>query len=298
MKIPFTLHALWGMSRPLQLLSIVLVYILGTLVATANGTPVDMFTFSSGLVVLMLVSASVHYANEYADYETDIRTTRTPYSGGSGALVAGAGTVSRRRALQAAWVTLASGLIVAAYYWLMGTLNGTAFLILLLGTLGGWMYSLPPLQLAWNGFGEGTNAFLGGMLLPLYGYAVHTNSISLEIISLFIPFMLVDFLNLLATQWPDRHADKQVGKDTLAVQWPEARLRRLYLGVVALALTSLILLTFVSIPVLVTIVSCSAIPFLIWGIRTYTYTEDPSASVNAMVVLLIVQIGAWGWLSL
>ena len=293
MQAFYIIHALWGMSRPLQLLAVFLVYTLGTLVANAQGTLINPIAFSSGLIVLLLVAASIHYANEYADYETDALTTRTPFSGGSGALVWG--HVPRRLALQAAWVMLASGIIIALFYFNMGALPLVAFIILILGAFGGWMYSLPPLQLAWCGWGELDNAFLGGMLLPLYGYAVQTGMITQVVILSFLPFMLLVFLNLLATTWPDRRADAQVGKFTLATRWPIPRLRILY-GVVAVgALIILILCLNKSIPLEVVIGSLVVIPLVGWSAISYTRIENPQSSVMSMVVLLLLQIATWSW---
>jgi len=58
-----------------------------------------------GLAALLPVSAGVHYANEYADYLTDRLTTRTLFSGGSGALAEMG--LPQRSALWAAWGALA-----------------------------------------------------------------------------------------------------------------------------------------------------------------------------------------------
>jgi 1,4-dihydroxy-2-naphthoate octaprenyltransferase len=40
----------------------------------------------AGALALLSAAMAVHYANEYADAETDALTVRTPSSGGSGAL--------------------------------------------------------------------------------------------------------------------------------------------------------------------------------------------------------------------
>jgi len=285
--------ALWGMSRPMQLLAVFLVYSLGTLVAKVQTTLFDPIFYVDGLIVLLLVAASIHYANEYADHETDALTTPTPFSGGSGVLARG--IVSRRLALQAAWVTLLSGIVAAAIYVALGYMHMTALLILAAGAFGGWMYSLPPLQLAWRGFGEADNAFLGGMLLPLYGYTVQTGYVDHVVICAFVPFMLLVFLNLLATTWPDRRADATVGKYTLATQMAAYRLRWLY-GVVALfALLFLLSIAAQILPVEVVLGSFAVSPFVAWGMWTYTRSENPLASVSAMVALLLLQLGGWGW---
>ncbi|MFT4892033.1 MAG: 1,4-dihydroxy-2-naphthoate octaprenyltransferase, partial [Halobacteriales archaeon] len=60
------LYACWKMSRPSQLALIAIVYALGTVIAVARGSSLNLSAAVAGLVVLLPVAASVHYANEYA----------------------------------------------------------------------------------------------------------------------------------------------------------------------------------------------------------------------------------------
>jgi len=125
----------WRMARPTHLLLIAFVYLLGATMAMALGAAFDAQLLIVGLVVLLLVSSSVHYANEYADYETDALTQRTLFSRGSGALPGS--TVPRRVALRAGWVGLAAGSTLALFGWGAGALNTTALFLLALGTFLG-----------------------------------------------------------------------------------------------------------------------------------------------------------------
>lgn len=280
------LLALWGMSRPLQLLSVVLVYGLGGLVAHANGHGIAFDHLLAGVLVLLPVAASIHYANEYADFETDSLTQRTPFSGGSGVLPRG--DMPRRLALQAAAASLVAGLLMGA-----ALLSGVALVLLLLGAFFGWMYSLPPLKLAWRGWGELDNALLGGMVLPLYGYTIHSHHIAGPVVLVFMPFTLLVFLNLLATTWPDRLADGQVGKNTLATRWPVTTLRRVYNGVVLIAVGVLLALTPHVLPLKVFTLSLLVLPLVIVSAVRYTRDDNPTYAVSAMVSLLMIQMFAW-----
>ena len=124
------------------------------------------------------------------------------------------------------------------------------------------MYSLPPLQLAWRGWGELDNALLGGLLLHLYGYAVLGGRISLEVATICIPFTLLAFNNLLATTWADREADAQVGKNTLATRLTIPQLCGLYAIVAVAAFTAL---PFLQVPREITFGSFLALPMVLWG---------------------------------
>ena len=281
------------MSRPSQLLAITLVYAFGCLLARANGIEYNSSFSAAGFLALIPVSISIHFANEYADYETDRLTVRTPFSGGSGALPESG--LPRQIALTGAWITLALGSGVALIGWVLGRVPPISLVILALGALFGWMYSLRPLALAWNGWGELTNALLGGVVLPLYAFSVHTGWVDWKALLSFLPFGMLVFINLLATTWPDRQADAMVGKHTLATRWPVFRLRFTYVSVAGGAILFLLLLRNVVYPQLVVVSTLLVIPLLIWSTLAYTRQHSPFPTVAAMVFFLLVQLAAW-WL--
>ncbi len=286
-----TVSVLWRMARPTHLLLIAFVYLLGATMALAQGEALDSQLLLFGLLVLILVSMSVHYANEYADYETDARTRRTLFSGGSGALPNS--SQPRSLALRAAWVVLLAGSVLALGGWAGGALNTTALIVLAIGTFLGWMYSLPPMALAWKGWGELDNAVAGGVALPLFGFAVLAGPIDFPVAAAWAPFVALVFLNLLATTWPDRKADSSVGKQMLATRWSPARLRRLYWAVAALFFLMFPILVGWSLPPRVAWSSYLAVPLVILGGLLYTRVRTPFPAVVAMLTLAIVQFVAW-----
>ena len=283
--------ALWTTSRPDQLLLIVAVYALGAVIAIARGAAPDPAVALVGLAALLPTAASVHYANEYADYRTDALTERTPFSGGSGGLHAAA--LPGRLARDAALVTGAVGALATAWSWLAGQLPGPAVALLAGIAVLGWGYSLPPPALAWRGLGELDNAILGGLLLPGYGAATLAGGLDPAVLLAVLPFAALVFLNLLATQWPDRRADAAVGKRTLPTRWSPGRLRGAYLVGLAVAGGSLVALWGRILPPLVAGATLAALPFAAWGAATYTRDEWPFPSVAAMVVAAVAQLVAW-----
>jgi len=285
-----TARALWGMARPLIMGSVVLVYVSGLLIGWAQGYALDAGAIFWAFSALLLVSLSIHYTNEYADYETDALTTPTLYSGGSGVLARG--EVPRRLALQAAWVTLSAGLALGGAGLGAGILRPPLFALLLGGAFFGWMYSLPPLRLAWRGYGEADNAILGGLFLHLYGHATLSTRLDIGVALACLPFTLLCFNNLLATTWADREADAAVGKRTLATRFSPPALRRLYTIVLmsALSLSALVC------PPPVALGGLVASPFLGWGYATYARQHVPYPTSNAMLVFLLGQMAGWLWL--
>lgn len=284
------------MARPMQLVAVTLVYSLGTLMAVAHANIFQDTAAVWGYFALIPAAMSIHYANEFADYETDILTNRTPFSGGSGALMRTG--LHPELAFRAAMISLSVGLMIWLGGYLSAQLSVVSGAVLIFGVFFGWMYSLPPLKLAWRGWGELDNAMLGGVVLPIYGYVVQGGALSWQIILINLPFGMLVFINLLATTWADREADASVGKYTLATRWPILHLRRLYLA--AGILPFILILLFLGmdfIPVEVSFASIGVAPFVWIGSKTYTQIHTPFPTVFTMVVMLLVQLGAWGILA-
>jgi 1,4-dihydroxy-2-naphthoate octaprenyltransferase len=204
------------MARPKQILLIALVHSWGSIMAISQGYQWSSGSYLMGLGAAILISISIHYANEYADYETDKLTIRTPFSGGSGALQDLG--LKRTLALHGAIYTLLLGTILAIIGVFLADIPVQGMVILIIAVFLGWGYSLKPLTLAWRGWGEVDNAFLGAILLPLYGYSVISLQVDREAIVAVLPFGLLAFVNLLSTHWADRVADQTVGKKHSPIQ--------------------------------------------------------------------------------
>lgn len=279
-----------------------LVYALGIGMAAAGGpvvagrvditAPGSVRAALLGGVALVPVTVAVHYANEYADVETDWLTDPTPFSGGSGALV--------RTGLSRSFLRRATALAVVAAVLAVGGaavagLPVGALALLALGLLGGLAYSLPPVAFVRRGVGEALNAALGGVVLPLYGISV-VGTPTLAAALALLPFALVTCCNLLATHWPDRRADAAVGKRTLVVRWSPAGVRRAYgaLAVAAGLLVAVLALRGI-LPTAVALAHLAAAPFLLWGRLTLTRQRSPLPAVLAMVVLAVATTAAWWW---
>jgi 1,4-dihydroxy-2-naphthoate octaprenyltransferase len=281
------------MSRPDQLLLISLVYAMGSAIALARGAAFDPTVAGTGLLALLLVSASVHYANEYADYFADYLAVRTPFSGGSGALQRTGlpRSVARRGAIVAFFLGTGVALVGLGRGYppeALAVLAGIAVL--------GWAYSVGP-ALAWRGLGELDNALLGGIALPAYGVAVQAGTVAAGVVLACFPFFVLVFLNLLATTWADREADGAVGKRTLATRWSAGRLRTVYFFGVGVWVASLLALRGSVLPDAVVLASLPAAPFLAWGVAWYTRERSPFPSVAAMVLAAIGGTAAWLWVA-
>jgi 1,4-dihydroxy-2-naphthoate octaprenyltransferase len=287
--------ALAAMSRPEQLLLMAAVYAAGLAAAVERGAPVGIDRAVVGFLVYLPVAASVHYANEYADYGTDLLTERTPFSGGSGALARTG--LSRRLPLRAAVVSLTLGTVAVAGAVATGWVSASAAGVLAVIAVLGWQYSVGPLALAWRGWGELDNAFLGGVALPVYGVAVAAGTVRPWAVLAFVPFGCVVFVNLLATTWPDRRADAAVGKDTLATRLAPRTLRRLYAAGALAAVGTMALVHGGPVPAAVCVATAVPLAGLVVGWARYTRQRSPFPTVATMVAVGLVQAAVWGWLA-
>ncbi|TYL36367.1 prenyltransferase [Natronococcus pandeyae] len=300
---------LWTAARPSQLALIVLVYSFGIGMATAgpprissDSAPVDpgsvsfLETALVGVVALLPVAVAIHYANEYADSDTDALADRTPFSGGSGALVRTGLPDSFLRSATLVTIVIAALIAVSVTAIVGLSLGALAILVAIL--LLGLAYSLPPVAFVRRGVGEVVNAVLGGLLLPLYGVTVVASPRPAAVLAV-VPFTLLIGCNLFATHWPDRVADAAVGKRTLAVRWSPTRIRRGFtvLSVTAILATGLLWITGVF-PNAVAVAHLAPIPFLLWGRIVLARQHSPFPAVLAMVVLAVTGTVAWWWVGI
>lgn len=284
------LMALIRMSRPTVLLAGVLAYALGlTMAFSANGG-LDWGPALAGLAVTLLAILMAHFADEYADVDTDRLTRRTWFSGGSGVLPQG--ELEPSTALQAARICLGLSLLATALLFATSVLPAACVVLALLGIVGGWVYSMAPIALERRGWGEIDNAALGGFVMPLMAYASQTGRVSLEAVLVLGPIFGLVLLNLLGTHWPDRAADAQVGRRSLPVvlgsrarQAHHALVVAIYLGVLWLAWRGM--------PREVALGVLLSLPVAMWAAFVYGRQESPMPSSLTMVVGMIGAGAGW-----
>ncbi len=286
-------NQIWGivrMTRPLTLLATFSSWFLGVAIAYGSGYEFSMLSFGYGLISMLLVSSSIHLINEYADYETDALTQRTSYNGGSGVLPSG--LVPRSYALYSAIVTMFLGYAIQMVAISQGLHPFISLRISIIGTIGGWIYSIPP-RLAWKGLGEIWNTVLGAWLLPFYGFVQMSGVSDWSILVTVLPVTLFAFNNMLAVTWPDREADKKVGKYTLATMDSSSILKTLH-GL--FTILSLVVLQRVELPSLVMLSSLIAYPLMFLGWNSYQVKEVSVETIWALYLLIVAQTVSWFYL--
>lgn len=188
---------------------------LGWAAAVYDGYPVQLPLLLLAAVGALAAHIAVNALNEYEDFRSglDLRTERTPFSGGTGTLPAHPDKA--HYALLSGLASLAVVVGVGVYFLL---LRGLALLPLgLLGLLTiilytRWLTRSPLLCLLAPGIAFGPLMVLGVYFVLTGKYGATALAASL------VPLFLVSDL-LLINQFPDREADRWAGRNHLLLAW-------------------------------------------------------------------------------
>jgi 1,4-dihydroxy-2-naphthoate octaprenyltransferase len=190
---------------------------LGWAAAAYDGYGTDVAQLLLASLGALAAHIAVNALNEYEDFRSglDLRTERTPFSGGTGTLPANPGK---------AHYALVTGIVSLVIVMLVGLhfvqLRGLALLPLgLLGLLTivlytRWLTRSPLLCLLAPGVAFGPLMVLG-VYFALTGAYGRT-----AIVASLVPLFLVSDL-LLINQFPDREADRWAGRNHLLLAWGE-----------------------------------------------------------------------------
>ena len=275
------------MGRPFVLVAGLIAYLVGLSMAYYEIKTIDITKAIVGLIVLMTGTLMGHYADEYADVDTDSLTRRTLYSGGSGVLPSG--IVPVNWAIYSAIFFVLVTLIITFLSIITKTLPPIVIWIVLPALFGGWIYSMPPFSLERKGLGEIDNAILGGFFMTLIGYTAQTGMITINSILSLIPIFLAVLVNLLGVHWSDRIADESVGKLTLVVKLG-VKARFLFYFLVFLMYLITALFMGGVIPSVVGIAIFITLPLGIYSSYKFTRTKSPMLSSVFMAVVMFAMI--------
>lgn len=191
-----------------------------------------------GLVLVAALAAhiSVNALNEYVDFKTglDLRTQRTPFSGGSGTL-----PQQPTLAPAALWIGLISLLVlslIGAYFvalrgWILAMIGLLGILVIVAYTP--LITRLPVLCLIAPGLGFGPLMVIGTHL------ALGGELSATVVVASLVPFFLVNNL-LLLNQFPDVEADRSVGRHHYPILLGRQRSAYIYALFLGLAYLSVV----------------------------------------------------------
>lgn len=266
-------------SRPNFLVLAPLCVGLGVAVAWQQGEPPALLDTVLVFIGALLAHAAVNLFNEYEDFASglDLITTRTPFSGGSGALPEVPGAA--KRVLAAAIGTLALVILIGLYFlWQRGLpmlVLGAAGVVLIL-TYTRWITRSPLLCLFAPGIGFGPVMVLG--TLVALGARLDATALTVSVISL----ILVSEL-LLINQIPDAEADRKIGRRHLVITLGTRAAARLVSAMFISGYAVLVTGIITGWLPLASILSLATAPFALWLVLKLPGAIDQPDALNVLL---------------
>ncbi len=206
-------------TRPTFLTASAAPILVGTALAFATTSSFNPLLFALALLAVITIHAGANMTNDYFDHTSKndwLNKNPTPFSGGRRYIQQG--LLSPKATLITAVTLLAAGSAIGLVIVL---LTRSVFILILglLGLLGGFFYTAPPIRLGYRSTGEPVIAMLFG-LLPVYA-SYYLQARTIDIIPLLPACILaiLIFLVILVNEFPDFSADASVGKKTLVVRF-------------------------------------------------------------------------------
>jgi 1,4-dihydroxy-2-naphthoate octaprenyltransferase len=274
---------------PFLLLTVACVF-LGFSTASASGAPVSAADVMLVMVGALAAHISVNTFNEYFDFVSglDAQTQRTPFSGGSGALVSDPSAVGL--VLGAAISSLGISVLVGLYFLLI---SGPA--IVPIGVIGAviivtytqWLNRIPLLCLLAPGMGF-------GILMVIGTHYVLTGSINVTVqYAAWVSFFLVNNL-LLLNQFPDIEPDASIGRRHVPIAYGLKASVLCFGAFVAAAVGVLVLgietAVFPKLAYMALIPLLAAVASLLGAIRFAWKAEQPISSLVPFMALNVLAV--------
>ena len=220
LKIVVRLWRIFHASRPKFLIASAAPVLVGSALGYAASNTFHPLLFILGLLSIMALHSGANLANDYFDHISGndwANKNPTPFSGGSRFIQDG--ILSPKAILLTALAALAAGSAIGVAILL---LTKSLFILILgiIGILGGFFYTSPPLKFGYRCVGEFVIALLFG-LLPVYGsYYLQTRlwRDTIPVLPACIVSILI-FLVIFVNEFPDAAADAAVNKRTLVVRF-------------------------------------------------------------------------------
>jgi 1,4-dihydroxy-2-naphthoate octaprenyltransferase len=201
--------ATWEILRPFAYTASVIPVVAGGALAYVDGQ-FTALPFLAALLGAVFLHSGTNIINEIYDVRQGIDTITSPRA--SHAIVKG--RMTERAAFLAAGVAFALAVLVGVF---LLVLRGPAIAVLgILGLVGGWGYTAPPLRYKYRALGVPLVFLLMGPLMVVGSYFAVTGAWSLEALILSVPVGLLVAAILHGNEWRDIGEDTRAGIVTLS----------------------------------------------------------------------------------
>jgi 1,4-dihydroxy-2-naphthoate octaprenyltransferase len=275
-------------TRPQFLLLSVVLAFLGTCMAWYDGA----FHLGYALLAflgLLLCHISVNVLNDYYDYKSgiDLKTRRTPFSGGSGFLPAA--SLQPRHVF---WFGLACFLLAVPIGIYFVLVSGWLLLpLLLVAAVCIPLYTPLLTRLGWPEWSPGVGL---GTLPVLGAYFIQTGEYTIPAIVASIPSGILVHNLLLLNEFPDTEADKEAGRRTLPITMGKRRASIVYSALTGAVYVWIFGAVQAKLMPAFCLIALLTLPFAIKAIQGALNYQDESklmpAMANNVLVILLTQL--------
>jgi 1,4-dihydroxy-2-naphthoate octaprenyltransferase len=202
------------LGRPQYLVGDFLLFTMGALLAVLLHAEFVLSKFILGYAILFTAHLSVHYSNDYYDFEVDHLTGSNIITGGSGILVKN--PELKEFSKKFALFIMGLSILLAAIFTIIYKYPITFFLFLLFGNLLAWYYTAPPIKLVYRRLGEIANIIAVVIFLGT-GYFALMGTLDLPFIIFSIPIIFFQIIFITGFNLPTLEGDKKGNKITWIV---------------------------------------------------------------------------------
>lgn len=203
-------------TRPLALLAGMLLYALGVGVVVYRGETIDWGVYWLGQACVSLLQMSSSYLLEYYDRLLSPQRWRERYS--NNPRPEQQARRERNIYLLAAITTLTIGAMLTVLLFSRGVIPPAGYLFLGVAFLLAFFYSVPPMRLAYSGYGELIAAVLLANLAPAFGYLLQAGDLIEVLGVLTLPLTTLYLAFSLATSLEHYFREIKAGRQNLMIR--------------------------------------------------------------------------------
>ena len=282
--------AYWEIIRPFSFTASTVPVAVGGALAAVLGI-FDWTLFFVALAAAVLLHIGTNVINEVYDVRKGVDTIVSPRA--SHAIVKG--RISDREAYVLGVVAFALAFVLGAF--LVSVRGWTIVALGLIGIVGGYTYTAPPLQYKFSSFGIPLVFLLMGPLMVIGSFYAITGAFDWSALAISIPVGLLVAAILHGNEWRDISEDARAGARTFSVRAGRNAAHWLYIALVVGAYLALTAAVVGDLLPTWTLLAMLSLPLLVRQIRSAEFGASGQQRAIAMIDLQTAQLhAAFGYL--
>ncbi len=201
--------------RPVMLTAGVVFYFLGVGIAKYLGQPINWARFWLGLALVVLLQLMSFFLKAYYDLMDTEDSLRRMQKDSEGNGLPPEHNLPRQNVLLLAATAMTGGAAVTVMLFSIGASNAGIIIFIGISLLLSYFYSVPPIRLIYNGYGELTEAILITNLFPGLAFLLQTGDLHRLLAMITFPLLLIFLAARLALSLEKYSANLKSGQKTM-----------------------------------------------------------------------------------